>query len=520
MSYKNPRIIDDKSGLIVSQAMEKASGTLAQGVVAFGAEEKRREEVLEQENKRRDAVFMGLANEMAENSALFDAGLEKGSSELRGVLIPRNEELLKEINSIDIQQQINGNKDPRLSKRRSDLVRQISNGNTFAKSYIETASNLTEIMKDPQAFQIGQKTYVERDGSKDESEAILLATGGDPNFVTSFGNDLSITVTNKKTGKSFKNSRQEFESKSKNLYITKNHNTAVQETELMRGSIYNEDGSVNYLLLKGMGPKFPDSSTKDRPGYVTNYDVQPLNGIAVENIKKESIDKTLAAIDSYTSKQKQALYLKDIGITGKKLEEYQNGDKSKRRELIKGSSDLIFEKNSGITKDDNGNYVIKTQVGNPIKITYTKPDKYVEERRKTLAPIYRNIEEISSDDLWIAKGNSKEAITDRIINSLAIDPTAGMKLTATEDGNLSFAKQVLDEDAMNAVAMDLIDETTGAKTRNPEYGKEIYKNVGFVINITDENPMVNRNNLYAWLKEQYSLSTEQAEELAIAFLNK
>ena len=31
--------------------------------------------------------------------------------------------------------------------------------------------------------------------------------------------------------------------------------------------------------------------------------------------------------------------------------------------------------------------------------------------------------------------------------------------------------------------------------------------------------MINRNNLYAWLKVQYSLSTEQAEELAIAFLN-
>lgn len=516
MSYKNPRIIDDKSGLIVSQAIEKASGTLAQGIVAFGAEEKRREEILEKENKRRDAVFIGLANEMAEDSALFNAGLEKGSSELRGVLIPRNEGLLKEINSIDIQQQINGNKDPRLSKRRSDLVRQISNGNTFAKSYIETASNLTEIMKDPQAFQIGQKTYVERGGSKDESEAILLATGGDPNFVTSFGNDLSITVTNKNTGKSFKNSRQDFESKSKNLYITKNHNTAVQETELMRGSIYNEDGSVNYLLLKGMGPKFPDSSTEDRPGYVTNYDVQQLNKIAVEKVKEESIDKTLAAIDSYTGKQERALYLKDIGITGDELEEYENGDQSKRRELIKGSSDLIFERNSGITKDKNDNYVIKTQVGNPTKITYTKPDKYVKERQSTLDPIYRNIEEISLDDTWIAK-EKKVRITDRIINSLAIDPTAGMKLTATEDGNLNFAKQVLDEDAMNAVSMDML--VDGKTIPNPEYGKKIYKNVGFTINITDENPMVNRNNLYAWLKVQYDLSTEQAEELAIAFLN-
>ena len=519
MSYKNPRIIDDKSGLIVSQAMEKASGTLAQGVVAFGAEEKRREEVLEKENKRRDDVFIGLANEMAENSALFDAGLEKGSSELRGVLIPRNEGLLKEINSIDIQQQINGNKDPRLSKRRSELVGQISNGNTFAKSYIETASNLTEIMKDPQAFQIGQKTYVERGGSKDESEAILLATGGDPNFVTSFGNDLSITVTNKNTGKSFKNSRQDFESKSKNLFITKNHNTAVQETELMRGSIYNEDGSVNYLLLEGMGPKTPESSTKDIKGYVTNYNVQQLNKTAVENIKKESIDKTLAAIDSYTGKQERALYLKDIGITGKELEDYENGDNIKRRELIEGSSNLIFEKNSGITKDDKDNYVIKTQVGNPTKITYTKTDKYILERQKTLDPIYENIKVISMDDKWIEKGKDKAAITERIIGSLAIDPTAGMKLSATADGNLSFAKRVLDEEAMAAETMEIYDDA-GNKVPNPKYNKKQYKNEGFEIEITNTNPMINRNNLYAWLKEQYSLSTEQAEELAIAFLNK
>jgi len=324
-------------------------------------------------------------------------------------------------------------------------------------------------MKDPQAFQIGQKTYVERGGSKDESEAILLATGGDPNFVTSFGNDLSITVTNKKTGKSFKNSRQEFEFKSKNLFITKNHNTAVQETELMRGSIYNEDGSVNYLLLEGMGPVISDSSTEDRPGYVTNYNVQQLNEIAVENVRKESIDKTLAAIDSHTSKQKQALYLKDIGITGDELEEYQNGDKSKRRELIKGSSDLIFEKNSGITKDKNDNYVIKTQVGNPTKITYTKTDKYILERQKTLDPIYENIKVISMDDKWIEKVNRKEAITDRIIGSLAIDPTAGMKLSATADGNLSFMKSTLDEEAMAAVSMDIVN-AEGKTVSNPKYG--------------------------------------------------
>ena len=92
-----------------------------------------------------------------------------------------------------------------------------------------------------------------------------------------------------------------------------------------------------------------------------------------------------------------------------------------------------------------------------------------------------------------------------------------MKLTPTEDGNLSFMKKTLDQEAMAAVPMEIYDD--GNKVSNPKYGKELYKKEGFVINITDTNPMVNRNNLYAWLKVQYSLSTEQAEELAIAFLN-
>ena len=373
MSYKNPKIIDDKSGLIVSQAMERASGTVAQGIVAFGAEEKRREEVLKRENEKRDAVFVGLANEMAENSALFDTELEKGGSELRNVLIPRNEGLLKEINSIDIEQQINGNKDPRLAKRRSDLVRQISNGNTFAKSYIETASNLTEIMKDPQAFLIGQKTYVERGGSKEESEAILLATGGSSDFVTSFGDDLSITITNKRTKQSFKNSREQFESKSKNLFITKDYNTAVVETKSLRDSIYNEDGTISYQLLKEMPPP-QIKPLKEIPGYITNYSIQEVNKEFVSNLQTENIDKTLAAINSYTSKQKQALFLKDIGITGDKLKKYQDGDNTIRRGLIKTSSDLIFKSNSGITKiEGTENYIIKTQIGNPIAITSSKP---------------------------------------------------------------------------------------------------------------------------------------------------
>ena len=42
MSYRQPKIIDDKSGLIVPQAMAQGAAILAKGITAFGVEEKKR----------------------------------------------------------------------------------------------------------------------------------------------------------------------------------------------------------------------------------------------------------------------------------------------------------------------------------------------------------------------------------------------------------------------------------------------------------------------------------------------
>ena len=90
MSYRNPRIIDDKSGLIVSQAIEKASGTLAQGIAVFGAEEKRREEVLKKDFYATDLVSSWNNNIEDKNPKLFTCGRTCGeifefSSRRRGL---------------------------------------------------------------------------------------------------------------------------------------------------------------------------------------------------------------------------------------------------------------------------------------------------------------------------------------------------------------------------------------------------------------------------------------------------
>ena len=44
MSYRNPQIIQDRSGEIIPQALAQATGAIAQGVAKFGAEQKRERE--------------------------------------------------------------------------------------------------------------------------------------------------------------------------------------------------------------------------------------------------------------------------------------------------------------------------------------------------------------------------------------------------------------------------------------------------------------------------------------------
>ena len=198
--------------------------------------------------------------------------------------------------------------------------------------------------------------------------------------------------------------------------------------------------------------------------------------------------------------------------TLKGMEEQVGEQVFKRTEELAMSA-LNFKKFDGV--------IYRVSDNQPEKPTVTKATALQIERRSTLNPIYNNITKISTGAAFEAKmkANSKSTIADRIITSLAIDPTKGMKLTATADGNLSFAKKVLDEAAMAEEPMEIIN-TEGKSIKNPKYNKDQYKEVGIVIDINTGNRMTNINNLYAWLKVQYSLSTEQAEDLAITFLNK
>jgi len=429
MSYRNPKIIDDKSGLIVSQAIDKATATIGQSIVAFGAEEKRREGIRKEEQERRDQIFITLANDMAKNSNLFNANISKASAGLRNVLIPRNEKLLQRINDIQIQQRINGNKDPELSKELSNLRTQVADGNAMAQTYIEAASNLSTDMKDPGAFLRGEKTFRNgTDNTSDESAFIYFATGGRPGYTTTWDNDLNVTVSNGE--KTYTNTREEFEAKSKNLYITSKGNMRQDENENINKEMYSKTGDLRTDL------KFGEAKIGDeiKEGRIYTYSNQPLRTQEVERIislSAETVGSKLGSLDGDT--QAQAIRLNELNIN---IDEYQNGTAEKKIELIKQFAKTNFLDTKGVEYDEKeGSYSIKGQIGNSTKVKGPNATQILEAEWNKVTT--QNFNAFDANDVRL----TGKSLADAIINSLPQNRiNAGedgeIKVEANDDGNI------------------------------------------------------------------------------------
>tara|TARA_R110002072_G_scaffold96944_1_gene213038 strand:+ start:921 stop:2438 length:1518 start_codon:yes stop_codon:yes gene_type:complete len=502
MSYKNPRIIDDKSGLIVSQAINQATTTLGQGIAAFGVEEKRREEVRKKEQEKRDKIFITLANDMATDSNLFNKSISKASEGLRGVLIPRNEKLLQRINDIRIQQQINNNKDPNLSKELSNLRSQIADGNAAAQTYIGTASLLSADMKDPGAFQRGEKTFrIGPDGSSKESEAIYFATGGSPGYTTTWNPDLSVTVSDGTT--QYTNTREEFEAKSTNLYITKKTNMRVEQNKFIRQELYNDEGKILSSVTNGeavIGDERND-------GRIYTYSTQVLNTNQAARIIKTNAEIVGSTIDSFEGdKQAQALRLKDLNLN---VDEYQNNTKEGRQEMVMEFAERNFL-DGGNVKKEGDTYVIKTQIGNSTKVPGLNA---LEQYRKDVKNfVQTNWESTKADG---TPYNSQER-AQAIINSFPflrtnLNKPNARKLVANKAGNLMYYSGEIDDDATTKWNMDKANFDKGYQ---PQYS-------AVEIDITSGTDAQNISTLTKFIQnDDKKIDFMQAEDRARLYLNK
>ncbi len=357
MSYRNPKIIDDKSGLIVPQAIEKATATLGKGIVAYGLEEKKRAAEQKKIDDKNNQTFITLANAHAKNSAIFDAGLTGMSTSMRSALITRNERILDRINEIQIQQQINNNADPQLSKELGELQMQITEGTNLGKTMIATAGMLSEQIKDPAAFKEGRRFFtVGEDGTTDESEAIVRGFGGDPGFKASTieKNGILYARVAHTNGKVFEIPAKEFESKTQDLIINKDKDASVEEINLIKSELYNGKEIKGGLIEQSI-----DYAGEERNGRVYTGSRKILNKDRVDAARQQASDNSLAFIESMAgNNQVQGLYLRDLKIS-KEIWQDPNTTDEQKREIMKTASDKLFNLTSGIKYNEStGNYYV------------------------------------------------------------------------------------------------------------------------------------------------------------------
>ena len=295
---------------------------------------------------------------------------------------------------------------------------------------------------------------------------------------------------------------------------------------------------------KGKSTGKIDSSLimKDDKGVEVTF-LNPDDGIQYTEIRKDTFganiiqaaDVALSKFDAINNiHDKNNILQSMLRITKEDGEKLWNPNPEIAKPAREELQTAIVDKTKGealasLNLKEIGDKLYKVSDVQPEKPTVTKADKYQLERQSSLNVIYSNINKISNADDFKTKKQTtpNSAIADRIINSLAIDPTKGMKLTATDDGNLMFSKKVLDEAAMADISPDIRNpefNKEGALTKgdkfipNPDINKLIYKEEGVEINIASENSIKNINNLMAFLKTEYSLSSEQAQKLAETFL--
>ena len=368
MSYRQPKIIDDKSGLIVPQAMAQGAAILAKGITAFGVEEKKRKAEEKKKAEQDNRQLIAIGNAHAKDSAIFNAGLKDMSESMRNTLITRNERSLNRIDEIRRAQIIGGNASPALSKELGGLQQNILEGNSLAKTMIATSGNLDTLLKEYE--KMGKTMFYRNgeDGTNERSRAIVLGFGGAPGYDAAMIEEdgkLYAQVTDKQSKKVFKIEASKFQSIADDLIVNAVDIEGQMSTINSNGT-FNKDGSLATSLTVAAGKESALSSRMDGNKTKVFYRDTTLNQLAVDAVKNKSFENALATIEaSADDSQLEQITLGKIGISGDKYETYKNlGSREEKNAMIKESSNEFFDKQlsqKGII-NEGGNYIYRKDI--------------------------------------------------------------------------------------------------------------------------------------------------------------
>ena len=443
MSYRNPQIIQDRSGEIIPQALAQATGAIAQGVAKFGAEQKREREKRELERKQFNQNMIKLSNQQASDSALFNKGLAGMSDSMRQQMVLGNNAALERIYAIK-KAQMQGNADPALSERLAQEQMKIATYNELAKAAIGATGDLPEMVRNYD--QAGKTIFLtqDKDGSTAESDALFNGFGGAPGYQAGLkykGDGSMVAWAKNKEGKYFEINAQNFPERMQNLTIQAK-NPVNEMVESQSSMLYDKKGNFLPNIVEG-----ETVLTKGEPnelGQSTTYERQALNTTQINKVREELFESNLAKINSAEgNKQLQNYYLDmfNIDVDANAWRNLSSEDKQKK---VYASSDEIFFNSTKIEEIKEGDATtgyfrkLNEKSYNPpkqstSKISEAQRDRLAYDRRTNDYFAQEGVDKLvalkSSFDL-----DSSAKLDNQSITSVSFNPT-GFTVNLGEDPN-------------------------------------------------------------------------------------
>lgn len=358
MSYRNPQIIQDRSGEILAKGFESFGASIAQGINTLGAQRRKEREKRDAENKLLGAKMIELGNQKAQDSAAFNKGIKNLSKSMREQMTIANNVNLDRIYKIK-KAQLYGDANPELSEELAVLLGKTNTYNSLAESMLGSIPILGEMVDDwPKAGRT--EFFTEgKDGTTTESQAFVMGIGGAEGYEAgmNYKEDGELVAWAKDDqGNYYEINAEDFPSRSNGFTVT------------APDAIGDQIAAQDKLIYDESGEKFLTSLTADQEkeyvlepgvndeGLKVSYNKQYLNSKEIQGAVSKLSKSNLIALQQENDNKQVQQHLLDKFLIDLTADEFRALSENEQQEAVnKPTKDLFFD-GTEITEevDENG----------------------------------------------------------------------------------------------------------------------------------------------------------------------
>jgi len=456
MSYRNPQIIQDRSGEILAKGLSQGIAGLAKGITDLGTlrKEQRKQRQLQQEKWTKS--LNELDQKLATDPAYLNAGYQKLGDTVMAGAQSAGEYVTQGLYDIYGPTVTGGRLGREGAQEAQRLKGEIGINNKAIETVIGHSTSYPDLAREMNHANNREFLVTDADGSTNRSETFLKAVNNIEGFSGKFENRNADGLWWVVTGPygSYEVPARDVPDTYSNL--TANFPNAQYKLQKEIPSLfYNEEGDKFLPNLTDNEEVEKEVITNDRGQKVVETK-QYLN-TSVVNTKREALmNTTLSVINgASTNEQAQDTYLDDLAIVNEEgvpvsSADWANLDSTKRQEYVYASVDKTFFDETKIKQetpgDPEGRYyrstfskpIIEENTGNTTKPSQAAKNRMSLDNRTNSYFAQEGVGKIDALEKSLGLNNAAK-LNNQSISSINFNPT-GFTVNLGEDPNAEIGE--------------------------------------------------------------------------------